>query len=820
MRRPPRRAYPAMPAFTFPRSHALTRALPHAVLGMAVMAGLAAAPLAAHAETAAPAAAAPFFDVPAGPLAGALSRFADQANILLSVPADMAAGKTSPGVHGAQTVEQAFRALLGGTGLEPVRQADGSYSLRRAPAAADTTLPTVSVSGAAVPATTAPYAGGQVARGARIGMLGDKGIMDTPFNVTSYTAQTIANQQATSLADVLNNDPSVRSTWPQGSYTDLFYIRGFPVSSSDVSLDGLYGVLPYQLVNPDFAERVEILKGPSALLNGIPPTGAIGGAINISPKRATDEPIASVTASYASNTQFGTHVDLGRRFGDDNRWGLRFNGTMRGGDTAIDHQHQSLGDAVLGLDYRGDRLRVSADLGYQREHADAPTQPVYLAAGVKVPSAPKGSSNIAAPWSAWRSEDTFGALRAEYDVTPDLTVFAAAGSRENRSSTLATQPTITSSDGAMTNTPYQFPGKFKTRTAQAGVRGSLDTGFVHHDYTVSASTLRQQAYSSLFLASSSIATDLYDPDWGGEPAFPGLSSQRPRVSRTTLSGVAAADTLSVLDERIQLTVGVRKQWIATRSYDRATQAVTAKYDQDAYSPAFGLVVKPIDNVSLYANYIQGLQAGSTAPGTAANAGAVFPPYKSRQYEAGVKVDFGKFTATVSAFQITQPSAITDPSTLVYSVDGRQRNRGLEFNTFGEIASGVRVLGGLTLMDAKLTRTASDATQGKKAMGVPDVQLNLGGEWDLPFIPGLALSARAIYTSSQYADNTNTQKLPDWTRFDVGARYTFTRSNGKPVILRANVLNVTNRNYWAGTSATYGLVRGAPRTVMLSAQFGF
>ncbi|WYX23709.1 STN domain-containing protein [Achromobacter xylosoxidans] len=80
------------------------------------------------------------------------------------MPADMTAGKTSPGVRGAHSVDNAFRVLLANTGLEAVRRAEGGYALRPAPATSATTLPAVVVSGASASALPEAYAGGEVAR--------------------------------------------------------------------------------------------------------------------------------------------------------------------------------------------------------------------------------------------------------------------------------------------------------------------------------------------------------------------------------------------------------------------------------------------------------------------------------------------------------------------------------------------------------------------------------------------------------------------------------------------------------------------------------
>src|SRR5690606_4753544 len=101
--------------------------------------------------------------------------------------------------------------------------------------------------------------------------------------------------------------------------------------SSGMTYGGLYGMLPYTSVMAEMAERIEVLKGPTALLNGMSPGGSIGGSVNVVPKRAPDEPLTQVTANYASAAQFGGHVDMARRFGDDKQFGVRFNGVFRAG---------------------------------------------------------------------------------------------------------------------------------------------------------------------------------------------------------------------------------------------------------------------------------------------------------------------------------------------------------------------------------------------------------------------------------------------------------------------------------------------------------
>ena len=147
----------------------------------------------------------------------------------------------------------------------------------------------------------APYAGGQVARGGRVGILGSQDMMDTPFSITSYTNELIQDRQAKSVGDMLQNDPTVRMARGFGNFQESYFIRGFILGSDDVAYNGLYSLLPRQYIAIELFERVELVRGATAFLNGASPGGyGIGGAINLLPIRATNIPLTRVTAG-ASN---------------------------------------------------------------------------------------------------------------------------------------------------------------------------------------------------------------------------------------------------------------------------------------------------------------------------------------------------------------------------------------------------------------------------------------------------------------------------------------------------------------------------------------
>ena len=710
--------------------------------------------------------------------------------------------------------------------LSAAAQAQTTAQTPQAPAAekaaekakAEAVLPQVTVQDSAA-SVTAPYAGGQVNSGGRIGFLGDKDFMETPFSTMSYTEKFVQDRQAQTITDVIAaTDPTVFSNGVSGAWSENYSIRGFSSNTYDMTMGGLYGMAPYYRTTPEMFERIEVLKGPSALLNGMPPGGSVGGSVNLVPKRATNDPITRLTTSYMSDAQFGGHVDLGRRFGERKQFGIRFNGLYRNGDGAVNDQKKKSQLASLGLDWRGDRVRVSADFYTSDDRVNGVTRGINLATGVAIPTPPKATTLLNPDWSHVRNKDKAAMVRGEFDLNDQTMAYAALGvSKTDYEYNGAMSAQVLNAAGDFKTSMGQLAFAQKKQSAEVGLKGKLQTGAIKHQWVVNAThySHKQDDYGRRSVPGADWTTNIYNPVWGLEAPF-----VAPHISHTEvrLASYGLADTLSFAEDRVQLTLGVRRQQVVSDTYNVTTGARTSRYDQGATSPAAALLVKATEHVSLYANYIEGLSQGATAPMTAANAGEVFAPYKSKQKEIGVKFDLGEFAHTISAFEITRPSSYTDPVTNIFAFGGEQRNRGVEWGFFGSPMRGVRLMGGIAYTAPKLTQTAAGVNQGKVATGVPKLQGKLGAEWDVPALQGLTLTANATAVSKQYISADNSLWVAGRTTYDMGARYA-TKISGNPVTFRATVLNVTNKAYW-GMPLLSSLALGAPRTFALSATMDF
>ena len=767
-------------------------------------------------------------DIAASDLATALNTLALDTGAIIYFDASLTEGKRTAGLRGEYPVDTALSELLQDAGLQAEQETDGSYHIVQAEVEEEPEmLPPLTVEGVSESVRfwfsdlPEAYEGGQVARGGRMGLLGNQDVFDTPFNVTNYTAELIENQQATMLSDVVRNDSSVRQLYNsrQGN-NEAVQIRGFFASHAGALYDGMSGLYTgISSMSVGATERVEVFKGPNALLNNSV-FGGLGGKINLVPKRPLDTPLTRLITSYDSRSTLGVHTDLSRRFGSEQQFGARLNMDRRGGESVTKGNKAQSGEVALALDYRGEQLKLEAILDhYQRDTRGVGNAFVWLdKKAAAVPTAPDFGKNINQPWEKINTNHTRALLRAEYKLGQDWTAHAAFGTMQGGFSSQIAQIRELAANGDFKPFFVSFGSKRKYDSWQGGIRGKFQTGGIIHQLAleIAQSTATWNAPGNQKFASYPNKSNIYRPKSLAPLATTDHRDFRKNYTEQNTS-IAIADTLGFMDDRILLIAGLRRQNIGQKSFNRKG-ATTSDYDKSAVTPSVALVVKPWDQVSLYSNYIQALEQGRVAPKTVVNAGEIFPPAVTEQVEFGVKLDLDGLGLTAGVFQIERPSAFTNASNR-FSLDGKQRNRGLELNAFGELQPNLRLLGSATYINAELTRTQGAQFNGKTAIGVPALTAALNLEWDVPTLPGLTLTANARHTDSAFTRRDNSVKVPAYQLYGLGARYQHSIGD-RQFTLRMNVDNLLDKDYWSSSYTDRWFHKGSPRRIAISLTMDF
>lgn len=661
---------------------------------------------------------------------------------------------------------------------------------------------------------------GHVADTAGFGLFGNRAHRDMPHAAISYTADWIADRQADGLADALANDPAMRAAQGWSDFQQIYVIRGFPLDADDLTFNGLAGLVPARYVAVESFDRIEVLRGANAALNGAGPAGTgIGGGINLASKRAPSGGIRRATLGLQNGGETYAAADVGHRFGASEAWGVRLNGVRRDGEGAIDAEERRLSSASIGVDFAGTAVRFGIDAVVQDRRVDAPRPDV--AARGHVPRPPAASSSFAQPWTYLDERDEFGTARVEIDLGNRALAWLGVGARASDRHGVVTF-NVVEPGGALSGTPSFVREESEAESIEAGVSVELQAAHGVHRLTLEAADVSVERRASRLFLGFDTGTGRIDAPIALPRPFelsnglPSLLGFDPAATSERRS-IALFDEVSLRDGRVLAMVGVRHQQLGAPIVDPLTGIALGVHSDTALTPTVGFVAHRSDRVSIYGNYAEAIEP-TAAPGLADSEN--LSPLRSRQFELGLKYDTGRFGATAALFHIIRPGLIFTPTRI--SEDGKQRNVGIEVGASGEVAAGLRVLGGLTLLDAEQVRTQDGALDGRDVVGVPERLANLDVEWDVPSVAGLTLDARVAHTGSQPGDPADTVEAKAWTRWDLGARYRFDAGR-VPVTVRVRVENVADTSYWqsvGGYPGAYNLVLAAPRTVNVAAAFDF
>jgi len=215
-------------------------------------------------------------------------------------------------------------------------------------------------------------------------------------------------------------------------------------------------------------------------------------------------------------------------------------------------------------------------------------------------------------------------------------------------------------------------------------------------------------------------------------------------------------------------------------------------------------------LAIYGGYTRGLEESPVAPVEAVNRNEAPPAIRTTQKEAGVrwKVSEG-VSAVVGYFDIDKPYFNLDPSQRFREL-GHVRNRGIELSVAGPVAEGLYVVAGNVWLDATVSGEEVDrGLIGRRPIGTFRRHTIISMDYQVPGVPPLSLNAVFEGTSARTANALDTLRIPTRAVMHLGARYKFKIAD-KPLLLRANVQNVTNTFGWAVGGSGFFVPNGSRR----------
>jgi iron complex outermembrane recepter protein len=655
-----------------------------------------------------------------------------------------------------------------------------------------------------------------------VGPLGSEPILNQPFSISVLPLSIIQSSQATNFKDASKYLPLVQYQEQQGPEILRPQTRGMEGGNfQNTKLDGMTMFITGATAMEQF-QQIEVFNGVPASIYG-PANPA--GMFNFISKRPTDQPLYQVDGTYVSDGIGGGKVDISSGIDPAGIVKYRLNALYVSGDGFVEdsQNRRIMGD--LGVDvhpWGGGVL----ELNYTDYSIDDLGYPGWFTYGetTRLPNAPDPTKEGFGQSYAGvylRTRTAVARLKQELDNGWHLVVGVL--NQDNFRDINTPVNNLTSNSGNYTSSfAAGFAPRFVITSDTAYLDGSFETGGIKHEVTFGTAGYKATSYSTDSKATSVLGmASISDPLIFPEPAAgpPNVTAMYDS-SDAYQQGFNVGDTVQ-FNRWWSIRAGVSQDWFNTNNYGSAAHVVTSTYRSDGLSPMGSVIFKPEDKITTYFTYASSLEPGDTASGTAANAGASLPPYRSTQYEVGYKQSISGIDVTAALFWLERPFANVNPVTNVFQISGDQLNKGAEFSGVGEIVHGLTLYGGVTLLDARMEHTLSPLADGMLYVGAPKVKGNMLLEYAVPGVQGLVTSVDYGFSSARAEDDANTYMSPGYSVFDIGVRY-IAAVWGKPLTYRLSVDNVGDKHYWStiapsnltGTN-TGSLIAhlGAPRTIL-------
>ena len=760
------------------------------------------------------------FDIAPGSLAGVLNQFGQVTQILLSYPAALTDGKTSPGLQGHHDLDTGLAILLGTSDLQAVHRSGNHYSLEPRPAGGALQLSTVSISGKAPGSTTegtGSYATQSSSSSTRLNLTP----RETPQSLTVMTRQRLDDQRLTNLSDALDATPGIIVLRDGlGSESDGYFSRGFQIQNFEI--DGVPTATRMDNYTQSMAmyDRVEVVRGATGLISGM---GNPAATINLIRKRPTAEAQASVTANAGTWDRYGTGVDVSGPLTETGNVRGRLVADYKAEHAWIDRykQESQLFYGITEFDLTEDTL-LTMGFSYLRTDVNAPARsglPTRFTDGSR--SNLSRSLNTAPSWSYNDHEQTSFFTSLEQTFDNGWSAKAEFTHTENQFDEVFNyvNGSLNNDGSGTTQLPVRFSGTPRQNNLDLYATGPFNLLGREHELIagVTLSKYRESvpSYGGWNYDYSSSPVGAIDNlfTWDGNSAKPGFDV-------TGKSSVDESQYAAYLSTRLRVTddlsviLGSRvidwKRETEDSTYGGATTR-TDESETGVYIPYAGVVYDLTDNWSAYASYTKIFNP--QAMGVHDINGKALPPMEGKGYEVGLKGSFfdEQLNTSLALFKLEQDNLaiwIDTPGGDTYRNEKGTTTKGVELELNGELAEGWQASAGYAYA------VSTDADDNRIVTTLPRQSLKTFTTYRLPGALDKFTVGGGVNWQSKVGEDLHTFSQGSYAVTNLLVRYDVTPKLSTSV----NLNNLFDREYlsYAGNHGMYG----APRNLMTSVKYDF
>lgn len=677
--------------------------------------------------------------------------------------------------------------------------------------------------------------------------------MDNPQSIQVIGSDVIEQQQAIRLSEVLKNANGVYVGSARGGAQESFFSRGYDMSANNMFKNGFRynaGSIP----DVSGLDKVEFLKGGSALLFG---NVAPGGILNLVTKTPQFKSGGEISMQIGSYSYYKPAIDF--YGGLTKSIAFRINGSYENSESfrdVVKNERVYVNPSLLFI------INPKTQITVQGDYLSADWTPDFGTGiiGTKILDLPRDTF-YGSLWSNGTTKSASGSVLVNHDFNKNWKLnFNSSYQTYDRASKSTAQLSSVKDNGDWTRPLVQNENSEQILGDQLSLQGNFNTGSIKHQIFTGADWENSfaTAYTFAFTPANYDTINLFNFDPSTQRNdIPDARATQIAKTETNRFGVYVQDLISIT-EKFKVLAGVRWSWqeaevttyketlvsgVQTVRPENAVPTVGAKKLDNAFSPKFGLIYQPRQDVSIFGSYSTSFTPNT---GTTADLKPIEPSIID-QYEAGIKTDFlkGLLSTNVTVYQITNSNLAQtaefkadgslNTDTNVKILSGETKSKGVEVDVTSKPVEGLSITAGYSYNDMRYTKTSGlngSFIEGDRLVRTPANTANLSFYYTVQdgILKGLAVGAIGNYIGDRLGGwndqySTDKTKYPDgiyhreipldgYTTIDVSAGYTWRKFS-----ILCKLSNITNElNYTVHEN--YSVNPIAPRQVMTSLRYKF